>query len=88
MQEEVISDISHHNSSTFSADYNTTEVPTIKYAKGFALHSDPSEACFGGRGEKCGLRSVDTYYMYYRETEKFTLLQFPKQGLLVLLGTK
>jgi len=50
MQKEVISDMSHHNSFTFSADFNTTE------AKGFALHSDLSEACFGGRGKDvvCG----------------------------------
>jgi hypothetical protein len=44
MQKEVISDMSHNNSSIHSADYNTIEVTTINCAKGFALHSDPSEA--------------------------------------------
>ena len=70
MQKEVISDMSHHNSSTFSADYNTTWVPTINCAKGFALHSDLSETYFGRRREKCGLRSGDKHYTYYREAEK------------------
>ena len=49
MQKEVISGMPHHNSSTHSADYNTTEVSTINCAKGFAqLHSDPCEAWMGG----------------------------------------
>jgi hypothetical protein len=44
MQTEVIPDMSHHNSSTHSADYNITEISTINCAKGLVLHSDPSEA--------------------------------------------
>jgi hypothetical protein len=38
--------------------------------------------------ERCWLRAGDKHYMYYRKAEKFTLLKFPMQDFLVLLGAK